>query len=111
MDPEEGADASVAPRQLHPDQSHRDRRVSGAAIAPGGSAGDAEGGQLGHQLKWELGTLPVVVNNRNHLCLTEAPDPVPDRPFPDCKQLIDQVEVGAELFGDVDHQGLRLWFG
>src|SRR5918997_7048765 len=94
VDPEEGADAAVAPAQLHADQAGGHRAQPRAAVAGDGAAGQVEGGQLGHQLEGELGPLPVVVDDRDDLLVAEGPHPVADLALAVAEEFVDAVEVG-----------------
>jgi hypothetical protein len=68
---DERVDAAVAAGQFQRDHAPGEPGQSGAAVALDRAAHDAERGQLGHQLERELGAFPVVVDDRQHLCVDE----------------------------------------
>ena len=69
---EEGAEAAVAAVELHVDQPGRDRAHRRAAVALDAVADDAQLGQPLDQRPGELGALPVVVDDRQHLVVDEV---------------------------------------
>src|SRR3712207_3882814 len=93
----EGADAAVGPGELGGDQTGGDVAHAGAAVALDGAAGDAELGELGHQLEGELGALPVVVDPRGDLLLAEGAHAVADLDLLRLEEFLQVVEVRARL--------------
>jgi hypothetical protein len=105
VDTEEGADAAVGPGQLHGHQAGRDLAEARAAVSLDGPAGHAQLSQLGHQLEGELGPLPVIVDDRQHLLVAEAADPVANLPFPLREEIVDPIEIQCPV-GVFSHHGI-----
>ena len=57
-------------------------------------------GDLRHQLERELGPVPVVVDDREHLGVDEGPHPVAHGAGLVGQQLVEQVVVGAGRLGE-----------
>jgi hypothetical protein len=73
LDAEERPEASVAAMQLHVHEPARQLAHAGAAVALEVLADQAELGQANEQRPRQLGTFPVVVDDREHLVVDEAP--------------------------------------
>jgi hypothetical protein len=104
LDTEEGAEAAVAAVELEVDQAVRDRAHRRAAVALDPVAHEPEPPQLLDQVTRELGALPVVVDDRQHLIVNEVPGPIPVVALLRGELVGDPEEVGAAGAADgVEH--------
>src|SRR5680860_569608 len=71
LDSLEGAQAAVAPIQLHVDQTGRHRAHRRASVADDAVTDDVERAHLLDQLPGELSAFPVAVDDRRHLGVDE----------------------------------------
>ena len=95
LDAEEGAQAAVAAVELEVDQTVGDRAHRRAAVALDPVADDPEAAKLLDQVTGELGALPVVVDDRQHLVVDEVPGAVPVVALLRGELVGDPEEVGA----------------
>ena len=95
----EGADAAVGARPLGGHQAGRDRAHAGGAVALDRAAGDAELGDLGHELEGELRPLPEVVDPRGDLRVAEGAHPVADLDLLGLEEVLEGVEVRRHRLG------------
>ncbi len=95
LDAEEGAQAAVAAVELEVDQAVGDRAHRRAAVALDPVAHDPEAPQPLDQVTRELRALPVVVDDRQHLVVDEAPGAVPVVALLRGELVGDPEEVGA----------------
>jgi hypothetical protein len=104
MDPEERVEAPVPPRHLDGNQPGGDLAHAGTPVPLDGGPSDVQRGDLWHELKRELGLLPVLVDDGDNLGVGEGPYSVPDLSFLLSEQLVEQVVVGPQRPGYVsDH--------
>src|SRR4029453_3069859 len=89
--------AAVGAGPLGGDETRGHRAHARRSVALDGSAGDAELGDLRHELKGELRPLPVVVDPRGDLAGAEVAHPVADLDLGRLEELLEGVEVGALL--------------
>jgi hypothetical protein len=104
MDPEECVEATVPTRHLYSDEPGSDLAHARTPVLLDGATRYVQGGDLGYELERKLGLLPVFVDYRDDLGVSESPNPVPDRTLLVSEQLVEQVVVSPQRPGDVgDH--------
>ncbi len=92
----ERAHAGIATGQLQHDETGGRHTHTRATIALDSRSGDVEGRELGDEFKRELGPLPVVVDDGDHLLITEGPHCIANATFFFRQQLIYQIKIGPE---------------
>src|SRR5215212_8929732 len=96
MDPEECIEASVPARHLDRNEPGSDLAHAWTPVLLDGAPRYVQGGDLGYYLERELGLLPVLVDYRDDLSVSESPNPVSDHTLLFCEQLVEQVVVGPQ---------------
>src|SRR5215207_5923887 len=96
MNPEECIEAPVPPRHLDRDEPGSDLAHAWTPILLDGASRYVQSGHLGYELERDLGLLPILVDYRDDLGVSESPYPVPDHTLLVCEQLVEQVIVGPQ---------------
>src|SRR5918994_1380544 len=96
MDPEESIQAPVPARHLDRDEPGGDLAHARTPVLLDRATRYVQGGDFRYELERELGLLPVLVDYRDDLGVSESPNPVPDLTLLLREQLVEQIVVGAQ---------------